>query len=112
MEAEVAAGTLVETRRATVELATRTSGRSVPLALDQMTVHGWVALARTYLSNARLEVSDVFPVANTQDWDAGSITQVDTAIASEGCTGCGGHGRGGCTGCGGHRAERFRGDGE
>ena len=42
---------------------------SVPLALDAMTVHGWVALARTYLSNSRLQVSDVLPFANSGDWD-------------------------------------------
>ena len=46
---------------------------SVPLALNAMTVHGWVALARTFLSNHRLEVSDVFPSANTGDWNAGGF---------------------------------------
>ena len=47
----------------------------VPLALDQMTVHGWIALARTFLNNPKLEASDVFPLATTADWDEGSIDQ-------------------------------------
>ena len=46
---------------------------SVPLALNAMTVHGWVALARTFLSNHRLEVSDVFPSTNTGDWNPGGF---------------------------------------
>ena len=40
----------------------------VPLALAQMTVHGWVALGRTLLSDIKLSVTDVFPSANA-DWD-------------------------------------------
>jgi hypothetical protein len=36
--------------------------------LASMTVHGWVAYARTSQSNSRLEVHDVFPTANA-DWD-------------------------------------------
>ena len=46
---------------------------NVPVALDQMTVHGWVALARTFLSNDRLVPANVFPSANA-DWDAVDIT--------------------------------------
>ena len=49
---------------------------SVPLALDAMTVHGWVALARTYLNNSRLQVSDVFPFANSGDWNAGGFADL------------------------------------
>ena len=53
---------------------------SVPLALDQMTVHGWVALARTFLSNPRIEVTTVLPSANA-DWDA---IDIDTATGGGG----------------------------
>ena len=49
---------------------------SVPHALNAMTVHGWVALARTYLSNSRLQVSDVFPFANSGDWNAGGFADL------------------------------------
>ena len=45
-----------------------------------MTVHGWVALARTFLSNPRIEVTTVLPSANA-DWDA---IDIDTATGGGG----------------------------
>ena len=41
----------------------------VSAAYDQMSVHAWVALGRTFLSNERLAVGDVFPSTNA-DWEA------------------------------------------
>ena len=41
-------------------------------AYDQINVHGWVARARTLLSDTRLTVRDVFPYANA-DWDDQTI---------------------------------------
>ena len=41
-------------------------------AYNQITVHSWVAMARTFTGNSRLEVRDVFPSANA-DWRALTI---------------------------------------
>ena len=54
----------------------------VPVALDQMSVHSWIALARTFLSNPHLQASDVFPPANA-DWNTGAITQISNTFATE-----------------------------
>ena len=49
--------------------------------LASMTVHGWVAYARTHQSNERLTVHDVFPPANA-DWEDATIRTSSTATGT------------------------------
>ena len=55
-----------------------TSGQ-VPVAYNLMSVHSWVALGRTLLSNERLTVRDVFPSASA-DWEQVSV-EADAFLA-------------------------------
>ena len=50
--------------------------------LASMTVHAWVAYARTSQNNVRLQVQDVFPDANTDDWEAATIGAVNTRLST------------------------------
>ena len=48
-----------------------------------MTVHAWVAHARTHQTNNRLQVHDVFPAANNAaDWEAATIGTVNTRLGT------------------------------
>jgi hypothetical protein len=48
-----------------------------------MTVHAWVAHARTHQTNNRLQVQDVFPAANNAaDWEAATIGTVNTRLGT------------------------------
>jgi hypothetical protein len=49
--------------------------------LASMSVHAWVAYARTHQSNERLQVQDVFPNANA-DWEAATIGTVNTRLGT------------------------------
>ena len=47
---------------------------------SEISVHAWVALARTFLGNERLSVRDVFPSANN-DWRVTPILQAPAGAA-------------------------------